>query len=322
MSDIFLFLIPIFSYDIGVTPAVTLTIEELLARAGGNYNPNLIPRMRRRYGSLVTQALLEQNSTVARDAYEQTEILQQTETEIDLRVDGYTVNGNFNAGNDAFIILHKGWNCYLLKSMTDKESARATNLLRSIEDLKERNPNLAIPNLTNFELRQIRNKHFMIMPHYTNTIEILSTITLEAGIDLYNQIALALEFLHGVHKPHNGMPEHYNHMDIKPSNICTAGNGQLVLIDLGSVVKLGEKSESTRVYVPRDFQPRSRENPTSNAYVAWKSNDWWMLAMTIAEKVYNLPVGHGATPPPLMSELKIMLSDEAWADLTAKLNDD
>ena len=290
-----------------------LTIEDLLARAVKDYNPNLVPRMRRRYGSLVTQALLEQDSTVARDAYEQTEILPQTETEADLMVDGYTVNCNFSSCNDAFIILHQGWNCYLLKSMTNKESTRATELLRSIEDLRERNPNLAIPNLTKFELRHIRNKHFMIMPHYTNTLEILSAITVKAGIDLYNQVALALEFLHG-------MPEHYNHMDVKPSNICITGNGQLVLIDLGSVVQLGEKSESTRVYVPRDFQPRSPQNPTSNEYVAEESNDWWMLAMTIAEKVCNLPVGHGATLPPLMSELRIMLSDEIWADLIAKLS--
>ena len=228
-------------------------------------------------------------------------------------VDGYTVNCNFSSCNDAFIILHQGWNCYLLKSMTNKESTRATELLRSIDDLMERNPNLAIPNLTKFELRHIRNKHFMIMPHYTNTQEILSAITVKAGIDLYNQVALALEFLHG-------MPEHYNHMDVKPSNICTAGGSRLVLIDLGSVVKLGEKSESTRVYVPRDFQPRSPQNPTSNEYVAEESNDWWMLAMTIAEKVCNLPVGHGATLPPLMSELRIMLSDEIWADLMVKLS--
>ena len=290
-----------------------LTIEELLAIAVRDYNPNMVPRMRRRYGSLVTQAVLEQNSIVARDAYEQTENLPQTATEVDLKVDGYTVNGNYNAGNDDFIILHKGLFCYLLKTMTKRESTRATILLGSIQDLRKRDPNLAIPNLTNFELRHIRDKHFMIMPQYISTLEVVPALSLEAGIEVYNQMALALEFLHG-------LPGHYNHMDVKPSNICITGDGQLVLIDLGSVVQLGEKSESTRVYVPRDFQQRSPQNPTSNEYVAGESNDWWMLAMTIAQKVYNLPVRHGATPPPLMSELRIMLSDEIWADLMAKLS--
>ena len=118
------------------------------------------------------------------------------------------------------------------------------------------------------------------------------------------------------------MLEHYNHMDMRPSNICATRDGLLVLIELGSVVKLGEKSESTRVYVPRDFQKRSKENSLSNVYVAVKSNDWWMLAMTIAEKVYELPVGYAVTEPPLMSELKIILSDEIWVDLVDKLLED
>ncbi len=44
--------------------------------------------------------------------------------------------------------------------------------------------------------------------------------------------------------------------------------------------------------------------------------------MTIAEKVYELPVGYAVTEPPLMSELKIILSDEIWVDLVDKLLED
>jgi serine/threonine protein kinase len=79
-------------------------------------------------------------------------------------------------------------------------------------------------------------------------------------------------------------------MDIKPSNICIRENGNFVLIDLGSVVMKGSFSESTVVYVPRDFQPRERLNP-NNRYKAGGLNDWLMLGMTIAEKVYDLEIG-------------------------------
>ena len=271
--------------------------------------------MRRRFGDLLVQALLEQNPDVARDAYELTEFLPQTATERALSVDGYIVSGNFNARSDSFTVLFKGWNCYMLKSMTYIESSRATELLQSMGDLKKQNIEFVISNLTSFDILHISNKYFMIMPHYVFSLDVLPKIAVELGIDLYNQMARALEFLHG-------MPEHYNHMDIKPSNICAAGNGLLVLIDLGSVVKLGEKSESTQAYVPRDFQMRSEENPLSNVYVAGKSNDWWMLAMTIAEKVYELPVGYAVTEPPLMSDLKIILGDEIWVDLVNKLHED
>jgi serine/threonine protein kinase len=293
-----------------------LTLEELLAREILDYNPNLVPRMRRRYGSLVTQAILEQSSSLALDAYEQTQMLPQTETEVALFVDGYTVNGNFNAGNDAFIILHKIFDNYLLKAMTEKENGRAAALLKSIEKeknlLQQLNKPFIMPNLTHFELQHIRHKYFMIMPQYHNSIEIQMTMTPIAGAELYHQMALALNFLHN-------LPERYNHMDIKPSNICTREGGRLVLIDLGSVVPFGLKSESTRVYVPQDFQQRPPENPTSNVYVAEASNDWWMLAMTIAEKVYGLPVGLGATPPPLKSKLLEILDNEIWVKLVAKL---
>jgi serine/threonine protein kinase len=231
-------------------------------------------------------------------------------------VDGYIVNGNFNAGNDAFIILHKNFDNYLLKAMTVKENGRAAALLKSIEKeknlLQQLNKPFIMPNLTHFELQHIHHKYFMIMPQYHNSIEIQMTMTPIAGAELYHQMALALNFLHN-------LPERYNHMDIKPSNICTREGGRLVLIDLGSVVPFGLKSESTRVYVPQDFQQRPPENPTSNVYVAEASNDWWMLAMTIAEKVYGLPVGLGATPPPLKSKLLEILDNEIWVELVANL---
>lgn len=106
----------------------------------------MVRRIRRRFGDLVVQAILEQNPDVAREAYEMTEFLPQTATERALSVDGYVIiDGKFNVRDDAFTTLFKGWNCYQLKSMTDRESTRATEFLKSMEDLKKQNTDFVIP---------------------------------------------------------------------------------------------------------------------------------------------------------------------------------
>ena len=61
---------------------------------------------------------------------------------------------------------------------------------------------------------------------------------------------------------------------MKLANICVT-DGRFVLIDLGSIVKFGKRSSSTPAYIPSDFT----ETKGSAAC------DWWMLAMTLAEKV-------------------------------------
>mmetsp|Transcript_4248 Transcript_4248/g.5965 ORF Transcript_4248/g.5965 Transcript_4248/m.5965 type:complete len:114 (-) Transcript_4248:487-828(-) len=110
-------------------------------------------------------------------------------------------------------------------------------------------------------------------------------------------------------------------MDIKPSNLCLSGAGDAILVDLGSVVKRSSpsqpsSSESTMVYVPRDFQPRRRYQK-DNKYTAEDLCDWWMLAMTVAEKVYGVSIG-GAAPPLLRQELIDLLNDD-FPELVARL---
>jgi hypothetical protein len=46
--------------------------------------------------------------------------LLQTETEFGLLVKDYTVDGNFNPGNDVFMILHQDVDNYFLKAMTTR----------------------------------------------------------------------------------------------------------------------------------------------------------------------------------------------------------
>ncbi len=98
-------------------------------------------------------------------------------------------------------------------------------------------------------------------------------------------------------------------MDIKPANICLRGNGDFVLIDLGSVAMKLDISESTVVYVPRDFQPRDKRTPNSK-YKAVDVNDWLMLGMTIA-------VGGSAPPPTVAGLTTILETDGAFGELIA-----
>ena len=163
------------------------------------------------------------------------------------------------------------------------------------------------PYLTSFEMRTHGKKSFMIMPYYPSTLESIRKLSMASGIRLFNQVRSAVDYLHSLN---------YNHMDIKPANICLRETGDFVLIDLGSVAMKLDISESTVVYVPSDFQPRNKHTPNSK-YKAVDVNDWFMLGMTIAEKVYGLEVG-GSSPPPTVAGLTTILeTDEAFGELIA-----
>jgi len=91
----------------------------------------------------------------------------------------------------------------------------------------------------------------MLIPYYPSSLDHLRRLTLADGVHLFHQVCSAVDFLHLLN---------YNYMDIKPSNICVRENGDFVLVDLGSVVRKSELSESTVVYVPSDFQPLDKRN--------------------------------------------------------------
>ena len=70
-----------------------LTFEQLLAVKLPNYLPNMIPKCFRRLSNLVTIAILEQNSELALQAYNQALLFPETETlKAFLNVHGYTIN--------------------------------------------------------------------------------------------------------------------------------------------------------------------------------------------------------------------------------------
>ena len=254
--------------------------------------------MRRRFSGQVIQAVNEQLPDLAREIYLQAEALPQTETEQQLNIIGYKLNGLLYAGNDAFVVCYKGTKTYLLKALTPKEHLRARALRDQLRGETHQH-------LTSFELQSHGEKNFMIMPYYSTTLETVATLSVDKGRLVVQQVSEAILFLHG---------KGFIHMDVKPANICLNEAGDAVLVDLGSVVMRSSPtqpstSECTVVYVPRDFQPRSLNNPSSNKYAAEELCDWWMLAMTVAEIVYGVEIGFSA-PSPDRLELRNLLHAE------------
>ena len=103
------------------------------------------------------------------------------------------------------------------------------------------------------------------MPKFETTLEPISFIDEKEASQLWGDIRDALDFIHS---------REFAFMDVKPANICVT-EGRFVLIDLGSIVKFGKRSSSTPSYIPSDFTEKK-----GSAHC-----DWWMLAMTLAEKV-------------------------------------
>jgi serine/threonine protein kinase len=91
-------------------------------------------------------------------------------------------------------------------------------------------------------------------------------------------------------------------MDIKPSNICITNDGDFVVADLGSVEQFGVASQSTDAYIPSDHLRNGRR--------ASQDTDWWMLAVTLCEKMFQFPVGNAA-PPTKREVLDILSASKA-----------
>lgn len=227
--------------------------------------------MRRRFGSLVIQAVYEQNPELAVETYERALSLPQTTTEQQLFTEGYNLNGPM-LGNEDLIICYSGLKTNLLKVLTHSEKERGKAYLRGMEGATNRF-------VTTFELHSSNEKHFMIMPCFVSTLETVSALCHESSLKLWNQVSAGLDFMHS---------KGFVHMDVKPPNICLRENGDVVLIDLGSVVRLDEFSQCTVVYLPHDMQLLKS---SSNKFKATMAIDWWMLAVVMAEKMFAIEIG-------------------------------
>jgi serine/threonine protein kinase len=210
-----------------------------------------------RYSSQATFAVEQQDAILAVDVYDKTSKHPDTTTVSALLFDGYTMNGCLFDGSE-LVICYKDLKVYVLKGLSVDEWKNA-------EAFEVAFPEKSRPNIVDFTLYTRDEKHYMIMPKLETTLEPMTSINEKEAMQLWCDISNALDFIHS---------GEFAYMDVKPANICV-NQGNFVLIDLGSIVKFGKRSSSTPAYIPSDFTETK-----GSAHC-----DWWMLAMTLSEKV-------------------------------------
>ena len=121
------------------------------------------------------------------------------------------------------------------------------------------------------------------MPLHPVTLEHLPFLVSDTIHLFWACLSGALDFLH---------QHSFAHNDVKPANILINTRGEFILTDLGSLVPFGLRSASTQAYIPRElWDRRNGRGPVSSSIT-----DFWMLAMTIFEKVCRGVIGGAETP--------------------------
>lgn len=270
---------------------------QLLKESGVNsINKGVLRRADIYFSTRILSALLQQDSESARAIYEDAENLPSTQTKVSLLESRIHVNGELIGGDKPLLLCFERFAPRVLKSVESVERYRLTEMKTCLDH----------PNIVSFEF--ISDKYIM-MPHHSSTLEHIESIDGGEGYVLWECMKSALVHLHS-----NDLA----HMDVKPSNILVSSLGSLVLGDLGSVARFGIRSYSSRAYVPLDMQ----ENPCK--LIARAEVDWWMLAMTLAERLTGLEIG-GPRKEPKRDMLKDRLSGHRemgriWQYLQEKLS--
>lgn len=269
---------------------------ELLSEGGiQDIDDHVLRRATHRFASHLNLAMTNQNSVWAADAYLAAKQLPSTTTEAHLAQDDLILNGPLLGEGHKLIICFKKTVPNLLKPVDEREKNK----------LAENKEYLQHPNIIPYEFV---GTNYIIMPLHPTTLEHLARLLEGCELKLWQNIGPALTFLHN---------HRLAHMDVKPANILISCNGSFILGDLGSVAEFGHRTISTDPYIPRDMQ-------IASGYFAIPVMDWWMLAMTFAEKVIELHIG-GASSAPRRQTLREKLAQDqrmhnVWGLLADKLD--
>jgi hypothetical protein len=243
-------------------------------------NANVVARMQQRYAAEVNNALRTNDFEHLRTIYERSAALPYTTTAAELSAagTGFVLDGVLFSGNESLNVCFKEGVPHVLKVCTHTEYVRANEWMKACED------RVACPHIIGLETyckgRDAGSKYFVFMRLHPITLEALPAMSATVLLRFFTQMSAALEFIHDTG---------FAHMDFKPSNILITSDGDFILADLGSIARVGSRSESTRVYLPREMCSRDVARPIASAIV-----DWWMMAVTMCEKVCGYDAGHGA----------------------------
>lgn len=234
-----------------------------------------------RFSNIALSALLTSNSDLAKEAYWRAQMAPRTQTTVDLRSIGIEMNGTLHGSETE--CLHIGFVETVPKAVKiiDKdESLRAESFLEAGFQVSMVADHDHTNHVINFRLCRAHGNYLTVMPLLPTTLEHITQLSVRGAAQLLQQMIRALSFIHSLG---------FAHMDVKPANICINGRGDFVLADLGSMAKLGESTKSTMPYLPSDLQ--------SLRMVSRANVDFWMLAMTLGERLCKLEIGEAATEP-------------------------
>jgi hypothetical protein len=249
------------------------TLERVLSDVAGSVDGRgVLRRMRARFSSQVL--LIEQSGNVqlARDVYEEARALPSTSTRGRIVADGYHLGHELFPGGN-LMVCYKDCMPYLLKPLSPSEAVRVKTYEAAVSAAGVPQQ----PGIVPFELRwedPAKFKCFMLMPLLHACLEPMPALADTHARRFWADISAALSYLHVLG---------FAHCDVKPANICVHAPTSFVLVDLGSVARFGEQTQSTPAYVPCDLRRGTSwvaaPPPCSSAAL-----DWWMLGMVLAEK--------------------------------------
>ena len=281
------------------------TAEDLLAIAGVHpVQQSVLLRAAQRYGGMLSYAVTSGKADIAKEAYDMAAMLPSLTTVQRFSAQGILVNGPLFEGS-IITLAFRGTQVFVVKPLDKKETQRLFTFLEALDGL-------TLPHVVPFSIHcsahehaegdADRNKHFMLMPKYSTSLEPLSLLDEDDALRLWVHMHEALTGIHALG---------FCHMDVKPPNICITERGEFFLIDLGSVCRIGARSSSTPAYVPMDL----------GESIGHPSRDWWMLAMSLAEKccgVNCVSVGSGGRSmktADLRNHLEQYLPQKIWVEL-------
>ena len=255
-----------------------------------NPNPRTIVRMIKKFGIQVDLAHRFRNYSILSDVYHQAHGLPNTQTANELFFNGFALDKHIIKGNDCRQICFKDGLPYLMKVCTEIEFSR----LKQFEEELQTRKLVPPPSIIPFIPFENKTKRYIFMPLHPVVLENLPSLGSVALQRFFTQLSDAIHFLHSLG---------FAHMDIKPSNILISTSGDFILSDLGSLQRFDARTTSTtECYLPKEYIDRI------NGVKASTTIDWWMLAITMLEKVCDWEVGLKAESP-RKAEIKNKLGD-------------
>ena len=246
---------------------------------GTDVDANVVARMHQRYAAEVSIALFTNDNKLLSAVYERAAALPNAATAAELSAGGtgYVLVGNNFSINASLNVCFKSGVPHVLKVCNSTEYDRANEWKEACGGMEP------CPHIIGLETFCRRNdsgsKYFVFMPMHPITFEALPTMSATVLLRFYTQMSAALDFIHGAG---------FAHMDLKPSNILITSGGDFILADLGSIVRFGERTESTSAYLPYEICGRGEARPIASAIL-----DWWMMAVTVCEKACGFGAGRG-----------------------------